>query len=113
MTERVGARLSDGAASLYVVRVTDGNEVTSALDLYNRLPGTGEYVDRDAGDFAKTLMLEIDAKSGGRWGGAFKIGGASPTVCGSVAGGAFSLTGARLSRRRRSRSRRLLWCLWP
>lgn len=72
--------LSSGAASLYVVRVTDGNEISSDLNLYNRLPGTGEYVDRAAGDFRKNLLMEISAKSGGRWGGAARSRSGSFTI---------------------------------
>lgn len=64
--------LSNGAASLYCVRITDGLEEASRLELFSRHSGAGEYLDRDAGANAKTAMLTIDALNGGRWGGAFR-----------------------------------------
>lgn len=62
--------LSNGSANLYVVRVTDGTEIGAACEVFSRHPGNGEYLDRDAGAFARKSMFTVQAKSGGRWGGA-------------------------------------------
>lgn len=66
-------KYSGGAGRLYVVRVTDGNEVASIDALSNRLAGTGEYINRATGAFKKAPMLSVAAKNGGRWGGSERV----------------------------------------
>jgi len=65
--------LSGGAGRLYVVRVTDGLEISSLDYMNNRLAGAGEYVNRETRTDQKLPMLKIEAKNGGRWAGGERV----------------------------------------
>lgn len=62
-----------GAGRLYVVRVTDGNEVASADYALSRHGNRGEYVNRGSSGATKNSLLKVEAKNGGRWGGAERV----------------------------------------
>ena len=64
---------SGGAGRLYVVRVTDGNEIAALDNVASRHPGTGAYVNRDTLAKQKAPMVTLTAKNGGRWGSAERV----------------------------------------
>lgn len=64
---------SGGAGRLYVVRVTDGTEISGVDQISNRATGSGNYLDRDTGENQKQPMIVVTAKNGGRWSGAERI----------------------------------------
>ena len=65
---------SGGSGRLYVVRVTDGNEVESFDKSFSRHTGVGaSFVNRDSANTVRTGLLSITAKNGGRWAGAQRV----------------------------------------
>lgn len=66
-------RFSQGGGSLFVVRVTDGNEISAVDKVFSRHTGRGEYLNRDSGNTTRAGMLTITAKNGGRWGGSERV----------------------------------------
>ena len=66
-------QFSGGAGRLFVVRVTDGQEIEALDYVASRHVGTGEQVNRATGLDQKLPMLSITAKNGGRWGGAERV----------------------------------------
>ena len=72
--------LSNGAASAWIVRVTDGNEIQATDLVFDRHTGVGEYVDRFGGDNDKERLLTATLKNGGRWGGAQRVQSSDFTI---------------------------------
>lgn len=88
--------VSNGAATLYALRVTDGNELAAALALYDRDVDTSYAVSRAAAKLAG-LVGTISASNGGRWAGQSLVcGGKVGSVSSAISGSDFDtgLTGA-------------------
>lgn len=87
---------SEGAATLYALRVTDGNERAASLALYDRDVDTSYAVTRAAAKLAG-LVGTVSASNGGRWGGqALVFGGKVVSVSGAISGSVWD-TGLRKS----------------
>jgi hypothetical protein len=80
-----------GAGHLYAYRVTDGSEVKASINLYNRDVDRG-ILERAEAVKAPTVVLELTAHNGGRWGGRRKRqAGDIGTIASAVSGATVNL----------------------
>lgn len=70
--------LNGGAGSLSVVRVTDGHEVASQIEIFSRHAGLGESQDRILRKDQRVSLFKLKAKNGGEWAGRTKVLALSP-----------------------------------
>jgi hypothetical protein len=72
--------LNGGAGSLSVVRVTDGNEVASEIEIFSRHIGLSESQDRILRRDQRVPLFKVKAKNGGSWGGRTKVVAFTPSA---------------------------------